>query len=200
MIIRVRTFAFSSVLLTVAAVGCNGTTPTGSVDAGKSAWGARTPVLCDSKKAGRSGGNKNDVEGIQPPCRTDLCGDPLPPHAIARFGTIRLRPAGLMYEECKSVLFSPDGSQLATPNGSSIRLWEARSGRETMSIKTGVSQMAFTSDGAKIFLTNGREATAWDIRSLSSDKLLDLPMSWDRFSLSRDGNLLAVACPGVCTF
>jgi len=63
--------------------------------------------------------------------RTDRYGDPLPPGALARLGTIRLQPGGRIWQ----LAFSPDGKRLAswaeqTPGGASLSIWDTRTGRE----------------------------------------------------------------------
>jgi WD40 repeat protein len=61
----------------------------------------------------------------------DTLGDPLPPGAVARLGTVRLRPG----MDIESLLFSPDGKRLACWHrmygpSSAITLWDAGTGRE----------------------------------------------------------------------
>src|SRR5580692_4249534 len=62
------------------------------------------------------------------PVKLDQHGDPLPPGALARYGSARLRhgpePLGLG--------FSPDGKMLGSisPREDSIRLWDPKTGRE----------------------------------------------------------------------
>ncbi len=54
----------------------------------------------------------------------DLYGDPLPPGAVARLGTVRLRHAGA------KVVFSKDGSQLIScDRDGEIRIWDVASGK-----------------------------------------------------------------------
>ena len=60
----------------------------------------------------------------KPLAATDLYGDPLPPGAIARMGTIRFWHGSLL----SGVAFSRDGTVLATI-GSDVRLWETASGK-----------------------------------------------------------------------
>ncbi len=57
--------------------------------------------------------------------RNDLYGDPLPDGALARFGSARLRHAGI-----HQVVFSADGKSLAsTGNDNVVRRWEVSSGK-----------------------------------------------------------------------
>src|SRR5438552_19124259 len=62
-----------------------------------------------------------------PPAAKDLDGDPLPPGAIARFGTLHWRP-GL---PCVALAYTPDGKQLLSAdciNGCCV--WDAAGGRK----------------------------------------------------------------------
>src|SRR5580704_332293 len=53
--------------------------------------------------------------------KLDAYGDPLPPGAVARYGTIRLR------HDAKAVAFLDDKTIVSV--GSSIRFWDATTGR-----------------------------------------------------------------------
>jgi WD40 repeat protein len=61
------------------------------------------------------------------PARVDFLGDPLPPGALARFGTLRLEPG------CRAwaIALSPDGQLLATGGEEgTLRIWETAGGKE----------------------------------------------------------------------
>lgn len=57
--------------------------------------------------------------------RTDFLGDPLPPGAVARIGTVRLRHP----ETICRVAFTRDGKSLASAGRGGIRLWETAGGK-----------------------------------------------------------------------
>src|SRR4051812_45054348 len=62
------------------------------------------------------------------PPRKDLYGDPLPPGAIARLGTIRFRSGD---GPITAIAFSPDGKTLAAGCGEgSLRVWQMPGGRK----------------------------------------------------------------------
>src|SRR6185436_15259054 len=70
------------------------------------------------------------AEGTQQPAvqplRLDHHGDPLPPDAVVRFGTVRWRNGGSVYG------FSADGRRLITdgPQGNCLCVWDAATGKE----------------------------------------------------------------------
>src|SRR5262245_2894133 len=67
-----------------------------------------------------------------PPVRTDLAGDPLPPGAVARIGTTRYRVRGASQQ----VFLSPDGRTAVTRSEDNrLRLWDADTGRVTGEIE-----------------------------------------------------------------
>jgi WD40 repeat protein len=74
------------------------------------------------------------------PARVDRYGDPLPPGAIARLGTIRLRDPAVLH----ALVFSPDGKSLASAAGS-VRVWETATGRELRHLPAPVSNYPIAS-------------------------------------------------------
>jgi RNA polymerase sigma factor (sigma-70 family) len=65
--------------------------------------------------------------GKEPLAHTDRYGDPLPPGALARLGTLRLRQQGV---DTGCVVISPDGKTLATlAGGGEVRLWDIGTGK-----------------------------------------------------------------------
>ena len=58
--------------------------------------------------------------------RTDFHGDPLPPGAVARLGTVRLR-----HSHVDGLIFSKDGERLTSfsSDEKAVRVWDAASGK-----------------------------------------------------------------------
>jgi WD40 repeat protein len=86
---------------------------------------------------------------VSPACGqepTDALGDPLPPHALARLGTTRLRHTG--HGHLGGIAYSPDGRRMATLHGD-IRIWDVATGKllETVAPKESVKSVDFAADG-----------------------------------------------------
>jgi WD40 repeat protein len=99
---------------------------------------------------------------------TDAYGDPLPPGALARLGSVRLRPPG----GARVVAFSPDNKILASGGDDGfVRLWDRRTGKEIHRLKgqeTYVEALAFTPDGkvlASATRANDQPVFLWDVAS-----------------------------------
>jgi len=92
--------------------------------------------------------------------------DSLPPGAIGRIGTQRLRHMGEVF----SVAFAPDGKSLASVGSDeTVRIWAMPTGRELRCLrghKNYVTSLAFSPDG-KTLASAGREGTIilWDAAS-----------------------------------
>ncbi|MBA4064191.1 MAG: hypothetical protein C0501_10845 [Isosphaera sp.] len=94
-----------------------------------------------------------------PAAKLDRFGDPLPPGAVARYGTVRLRhgqaPVGLA--------FSPDGRVLGsaadTPDG--LRAWDPETGRQLARLNHRVRLGAFARDGTVLTVGEDDRARVW---------------------------------------
>jgi WD40 repeat protein len=124
-----------------------------------------------------------------PKAAADLYGDPLPPGAVARFGTIRLRH----FTEPDKIVVSPDNSLLATI-GAGAHLWDLKTGEEVERFrgKLRAEAMTFSPDG-KTLITGSQKGIIehWDV---SSGKLLRTFSPKDQINsfltmFSRDGSL-----------
>jgi RNA polymerase sigma factor (sigma-70 family) len=127
--------------------------------------------------------------------QVDRWGDPLPPGAVLRLGTVRFRPGGYG----ASLGFLPDCKTLvsAANRGHLIQLWEARTGKLLREISTGtlsVRGIALSPDGRCVavgrFLPQERNRPTlgavgiWDIASGKEVRTLQ--------RIGRDGELGAL--------
>ncbi len=89
--------------------------------------------------------------------RTDAHGDPLPPGAVARLGTVRFRHEGGGHQ----FALSPDGRTLAAVVGKSVAFWDISTGRLTrrFTFIFDMQSLAFAPDG-KSLAVGGKDCIA----------------------------------------
>jgi WD40 repeat protein len=107
-----------------------------------------------------------------PAGRRDLYGDPLPAGAVARMGTARWNP-GVRGVRCMA--FVPGGKLLATTGGSTLSLWDLRTGRKLRKFRESSCSWSpefsagftFSPDGKRLFSGNWfRDVQlCWDVCS-----------------------------------
>jgi RNA polymerase sigma factor (sigma-70 family) len=110
----------------------------------------------------------------------DRYGDPLPPGALARLGTVRWRHGYV----ATSVAFSPDGKMVASSEEENwIHVWDTATGRELARLggqqgafppRYGIEAVAFSPDGKRLITGDSTSPTivVWDIAT--GKEILDL--------------------------
>jgi WD40 repeat protein len=98
----------------------------------------------------------------------DQHGDPLPPGAITRFGTVRFRVGAEKVRYAHAL--SPDGKYLAVEDRDGIHLWDTDIGRVAKHLpwRTGQGSapkfgLCFSPDGKRLARLAGRVVAVWDL-------------------------------------
>jgi RNA polymerase sigma factor (sigma-70 family) len=133
--------------------------------------------------------------------RTDRYGDPLPPGALARLGTVRLRQGG-------ALAFLPDGRSLIAGgfgNTRLVRLWQVPGGKELRRLgepaRGWLRSIALSPDGTVLATASwGREGylvRLWDVVTAKEVRRIDVFAGLgEGLAFSPDGQVLAVAGSG----
>jgi RNA polymerase sigma factor (sigma-70 family) len=102
------------------------------------------------------------------PLRVDLHGDPLPPGAIARLGTNRLRHHTI-YASIPGA-FSPDGKVLTTEGWTSLRMWDTPTGKLLREITDDQSVFWYTT--GRFLATYGHDEKSVNLRDPNTGQIL----------------------------
>jgi hypothetical protein len=114
----------------------------------------RPPISSESARAdesGRAPATESPKAAVPKAAPVDRYGDPLPPHAVARFGTLRFRHEWTLF----ATAVSPDGRLLAGSGGNSVQIWDAQTGRTVQRLPSPgygceVVSLAFSADGKNL--------------------------------------------------
>jgi WD40 repeat protein len=122
---------------------------------------------------------KSSVESDKP--GVDSLGDPLPAHALARWGTARLH-----HPDCDELEFSPNGKVLATTGMFDTVLWDVESGKELRSFTGGSA--VFFHDGLKLAtLETDGTIHIWDCQTGQEVRRFKPPARLAIMAVSQDG-------------
>jgi RNA polymerase sigma factor (sigma-70 family) len=126
----------------------------------------------------------------------DLLGDPLPPHALRRLGTLRHRHLWVWFAP-KQLL--PDGKTTLTATRAEVRWVDMGTGRlsRTWPLPKGFSASGFSSDGRLALLFDDRTYRLWDLAARKELRLLKRKGRYSTPSetfFSPDNKVVAVLC------
>src|SRR5262245_56273466 len=101
------------------------------------------------------------AKGARP--AVDRYGDPLPPGAIARFGTVRFRHGS----HVTSLAVSPDGQLVASAGDWCVCLWERATGKFVRELPHAnePSHCEFSADGRVLLVAGLARVHVWDVAS-----------------------------------
>jgi WD40 repeat protein len=136
-------------------------------------------------------------EGASQPAKVDLYGDPLPPGATSRIGTVRLCHPG----QVDYLQFAPDGKKVITGGGPAVCLWDASTGAlvKKLNRPEGSIYCWALSRNGKVLATasgHGERAHIWNIETGKLTQRPDLRGQIVSLALSPDGKRLVVGCSG----
>lgn len=157
------------------------------------AW---TAFLLVTRLASAAEGAPPAAGGVAGKTLCDYYGDPLPPGATARLGTVRLRHANML----RDAAFSPDGKWLCSlANDNTLRVWDAETGKEICGASCGqvrfqqTAALAVSPDGQRIAIGGFKTVNAFDLGARELRPLAGFETWVKALAFAPDGKTLAVA-------
>ncbi|QRK04059.1 hypothetical protein JQX13_27685 [Archangium violaceum] len=105
------------------------------------------------------------------PPRLDVFGDPLPPQALSRCGTLRLwhpPEEGRPPDSLEAVSFSPDSRRVVSASGCTARVWDLEDGRELLALsghRDTVRALHYVSSTRIVTASRDDSVRLWDAES-----------------------------------
>ena len=135
----------------------------------------------------------------QPAVRVDRLGDPLPPHAVGRLGTIRFLPQA---NSISRISWSPDGKQLASlasvffgAADPGVQIWDPKTGREIGPpglVHRQIEAMAWGPDSRRLAVcADSSGIEIWDVVKKQKLRAISKESSFDCLEWSADGKWIA---------
>jgi RNA polymerase sigma factor (sigma-70 family) len=172
--------------------------------AGAGVLAVQIPPAAQQPEAGQARPALAETGTAVPPEKTrgrvDRYGDPLPPGAVARLGTVRMRHSGPV----NAVAFSPDGTALISGDENGVMaLWDRATGKLLRAfvdpLHHRVDALALSPDG-KWFVTGIARLSLWNVADgTRRDLAADYPFGVHTvasLAFSPDGKALAVTADG----
>jgi RNA polymerase sigma factor (sigma-70 family) len=122
----------------------------------------------------------------QEQARLDRLGDPLPPGAILRLGTARLRQPVWV----TAIAFTADGKQLVSASNHVIRVWDAATGKEVRQLKAiNIMGLAVSPLGKVMASAQNNNIQVWDL--VTGEPKFSRHTPGFAVAISPDGRVLA---------
>jgi RNA polymerase sigma factor (sigma-70 family) len=179
---------------------------TAALAASAAALGALNPPPSLLAEVGQRNAPDDSTEAEKPSVKderrpaTDCYGDPLPPGALARLGTIRFR-----HPEVRALAYTPDGKTIAFAGaGGRVLLSDATTGapRASFTFAAGphsrVWSLAFSGDGGRLLAAgmdqNRGKVILWDVARRKTIVEAGQKETVRCATLSRNGQTIGIAC------